>query len=98
MVFFLIYIFSDRDIVREQKLYSAASDGNVDVVKELIKFTFIDPTHPENLYFTPLMEAGKFLILLLQWVLDYRGLYYHNPCNAGIDKNSMSSITAIFFY
>ena len=58
-------LFSDRDTEREQKLYSAAANGNVDVVKELLKSTFVDPTPPENLHFTPLMKAGKFLCNLL---------------------------------
>ena len=44
---------------REQKLYDAAGNGNLDVVKELLKSTFVDPTPPENLHFTPLMEAGN---------------------------------------
>ena len=28
---------------------------------------------------------------ILQQVLDYRDLYYHDPRNTGIDKNSMST-------
>ena len=57
--------FSDRDTEREQKLYSAAANGNVNVVKDLLKSTFVDPTPPENLHFTPLMKAGKSLCNLL---------------------------------
>ena len=75
-------LFPGRDTEREQKLYSAAANGNVDVVKELLKSTFVDPTPPENLHFTPLMKAGKFLCnLLLSESLYHNFKKYFSFCS-----------------
>ena len=42
-------------------------------------------------------KTTTYVLTTIQGVLDYQDLYYHNPCNTGIDKNSMSAITTISF-
>ena len=69
--YFFSLVFLVRDTQKEKQLYAAAKAGNLEVVKQLLKTTFVDGD--DNEYGrTPLMIAGKnFLYIKCKETLIY---------------------------